>query len=246
MKDSTVAVIADIHANSWALQAVLADIERRGVQEIVNLGDSLDGPLDPAGTADLLLARQIPSIRGNGERHLLDTELTWPTLTFVRALLNPVQLAWIEELPHTTVAFDDLFLCHGNPHSDETYLIEEVRTSGVFLRKAEAIAQTVAHIKQPVILCAHSHVPRTISLPDGKLVINPGSVGLPAYDQDEPMPHVMEAGSPHARYALLSKREQSWLVEHILVPYDWAKSAAIAEQHQRLDWARWIATGRAE
>jgi predicted phosphodiesterase len=49
--DLTIAVIADIHGNRWALEAVLADIDRRYIGQIVNLGDSLLGPLDPVGTA---------------------------------------------------------------------------------------------------------------------------------------------------------------------------------------------------
>ena len=54
---TSLVVIADIHGNRWALEAVLQDIDRRGIQQIVNLGDHLTGPLDPAGTADLLIAR---------------------------------------------------------------------------------------------------------------------------------------------------------------------------------------------
>jgi len=46
------AVVADIHGNRWALEAVLQDINRRSIQQIVNLGDHLTGPLDPAGTAN--------------------------------------------------------------------------------------------------------------------------------------------------------------------------------------------------
>jgi predicted phosphodiesterase len=62
------AVIADVHGNSAALEAVLADIEAAGVTEVVNLGDHVSGPLDPGGTADLLMARGFPSIRGNHDR----------------------------------------------------------------------------------------------------------------------------------------------------------------------------------
>ena len=51
---TSLAVIADIHGNRWALEAVLQDIDRRGIQQIVNLGDHLTGPLDPAGTAEFL------------------------------------------------------------------------------------------------------------------------------------------------------------------------------------------------
>src|SRR5690348_4802680 len=67
---TALAVIADIHGNRWALEAILQDIDRRGIQQIVNLGDHLIGPLDPAGTADLLLTRKMVSVCGNDDRDL--------------------------------------------------------------------------------------------------------------------------------------------------------------------------------
>jgi predicted phosphodiesterase len=66
------AAISDIHGNSAALDAVLADIARRGVERVVNLGDALSGPLDPAGTADRLLALDLPTVAGNHDRTLID------------------------------------------------------------------------------------------------------------------------------------------------------------------------------
>jgi len=68
---SSLAVIADIHGNRWALEAVLQDIDRRGIPQTVNLGDHLTGPLDPAGTADLLIERDMLSMCGNDDRVLL-------------------------------------------------------------------------------------------------------------------------------------------------------------------------------
>ena len=65
------AVISDIHGNLLALQAVLADIARQGIEQTVNLGDILSGPLQPAETADLLMAQDFPTIRGNHERQVL-------------------------------------------------------------------------------------------------------------------------------------------------------------------------------
>ena len=59
--------------------------------------------------------------------------------------------------------------------------------------------------RSPVMLCGHTHIPRVVQLPAGALVVNPGSVGLPAYDDVFPEYHVVETGSPHARYALLEK-----------------------------------------
>ncbi len=66
-----IAIISDIHGNLPALRAVLADIARQCVDQTVNLGDSLSGPLQPAETADLLMAQGFPTIKGNHERQLL-------------------------------------------------------------------------------------------------------------------------------------------------------------------------------
>lgn len=67
-----IAIISDIHGNLLALQAVLADIALQGVDQTVNLGDSLSGPLQPAETADLLMAKDFVTIKGNHERQLLE------------------------------------------------------------------------------------------------------------------------------------------------------------------------------
>ena len=66
-----IAVISDIHGNLAALEAVLADIETRGADLVVNLGDALSGPLLPAECADRLIPLELPTIRGNHERQLL-------------------------------------------------------------------------------------------------------------------------------------------------------------------------------
>ncbi|MDA8015810.1 MAG: metallophosphatase family protein [Thermoanaerobaculia bacterium] len=89
-----------------------------------------------------------------------------------------------------------------------------------------------------------THVARQVRQPDGTLVVNPGSVGLPAYTDDEPFPHAMEAGSPHARYAVLEQQPAGWTVEQYSVAYDWEAAALQAERTGRHDWAGWIRTGR--
>ena len=71
---------------------------------------------------------------------------------------------------------------------------------------------------------------------DGSTIVNPGSVGLPAYSTDFPKPHVMESGSPHARYALLTRSANMWQVELIAVLYDHMHAAAQARKNQRPDW----------
>lgn len=51
------ALLSDIHGNLPALRAVMADLARRGVDRVVNLGDSLSGPLLPQATAECLMAQ---------------------------------------------------------------------------------------------------------------------------------------------------------------------------------------------
>jgi predicted phosphodiesterase len=243
----TVAIIADVHGNCWALDVILADIQRRGIRQIINLGDSVYGPLDPGGAAERLMRAAIPSIAGNQDRIISapsETTRASAGYQFVLSHLTAEQLDWLRtQLP--TAVIHDIFCCHGTPQSDETYLLEEVTPHGVLLRSTDAIAATLREISQQVIVCAHSHVPRIVWLPTGQVVINPGSVGLPAYDEALPYPHVMQAGSPHARYAILRSTPHGLSIEQIALPYSWDSAARAAQEHGRPDWGLWIDSGRA-
>ena len=159
--------------------------------------------------------------------------------------LAPSSLAWLAAQPATRVLDADLFLCHGTPRSDQAYLLEQMSPHGGFLQPAAAIQAQLTAVQQPVILCGHSHIPRLVQLPAGALVVNPGSVGLPAYSDDLPVPHKMETGSPHARYAIVSKTAAGWTVEQVAVPYAWHKAATRARHLGQPDWAASLETGRA-
>ncbi|MBN2345840.1 MAG: metallophosphoesterase family protein [Candidatus Aminicenantes bacterium] len=239
------AVLADIHGNRWALEVVLDDIRRRGIRHMCNLGDCLYGPLDPAGTARILMELDIPTVRGNEDRALLEDASHHPdspSLAFCRSQLAPEHLAWLRELPFTAVS-GNCFLCHGSPRADNDYLLWEVAAAGAHRRLAATIAARLAGIAQPIVLCGHDHLPSLLALPDGRFVINPGSVGLPAYRDSSPHPHAMEAGSPHARYAIIVLSKTGIVVEHIAVPYDWESTAAAAAENGRADWAHALRTG---
>lgn len=242
-----IAVIADVHGNTWALDAVLADIRRREITQVVNLGDCVYGSLDPASTLERLMSANIISIAGNQDRQVFyESEQVRSSHDhqFVTGQLSAAQLAWLEQLLPTQVV-GDIFLCHGTPASDMTYLLEHVTEHGVVLHASATIVAELNDVRQPVVVCGHSHVPRTVWLPDGRLVVNPGSVGIPAYEHDLPFPHVMEAGSPHARYAVLTRQLGGWAVEHVALPYQWSVAADVARRNGRPDRARWIETGRA-
>ncbi len=80
-----IAIISDIHGNSHALKAVLKDIERRKAEMIINLGDSVYGPLDPLGTIEILMNNEMMiHIKGNCDRMLWEPiQEQSATLTFV-------------------------------------------------------------------------------------------------------------------------------------------------------------------
>lgn len=241
------AVLSDIHGNLLALDAVLADAAAAGIAQFLNLGDHLQGPLDPLGTAERLLPLDIPSIRGNCDRLLFEEDVIaspGSTLAANRAALSPRHKAWLAAMPQT-LTLGDVLLCHGTPWADDIYLLEEVTPEGARLKQPEAIAPILHGIDARLILCGHSHRSRTLQMPDGRLVVNPGSVGLPAYADELPYPHVMESGSPHARYAILARSGAGWQVEHRTVVYDWNRAAEHAARNGRPDWAQWLRTGLA-
>lgn len=136
-----------------------------------------------------------------------------PSAAFAREQLDGVQLDWLAGLPPTAQFDGDVFACHGSPSDDTFYLLEEVVRHGVRRRHPASVRALLDNISAELVLCGHTHLPRVLPLAADKVVANPGSVGCPAYDHDAPRPHVMESGSPHARYALLRRRGDVWEVE---------------------------------
>lgn len=240
------AVLADIHGNADALEAVLQDMEALGISSAVNLGDYFSGPLEAAKTATLLLERNFPSIRGNHDRYLIEQDRSEMAPSDAAAFdqLGSTHLDWIARLPQTLTVFDDVFLCHGTPTSDSTYWLEHVEENGTV--RSATLAEIQSHaegLDASLILCAHTHIPRCIRLPDGRTIVNPGSIGCPAYDDDAPVYHHMQTGIPNASYALVQAKGKDWDVSFRSVPYASDRASALALKNARPDWARSLATG---
>lgn len=236
------AIFSDIHGNLPALEAVIADAETRGCTRVFNLGDILSGPLWPAETADFLMARDWPTIAGNHERQVLTLppERMNQSDAFTRAQLSEAHLGWMAALP-PVLALENVFLCHGTPRSDLEHFLETVEPSGLRDATDGEISERLSERTEALTLCGHSHRPGQRALADGRIVANPGSVGLQAFHDDHPFPYVLELGDPRARYAILEAGELSF---H-RVTYDHAAAAAKAEREGRQDWAHALATGRA-
>ena len=242
------AVLADIHGNALALAAVLANARQRGVTRFANLGDTFYGPLDPAGTWHILKQETIPTVLGNQDRILLEDSpalQALPAYHAAREGIGESGLAWLASLPATLAMDQNILLCHGTPASDTAYLLEDITSGGPRMRPCAAITADIPPdaASCSLILAGHSHVPG-LARCGGHTILNPGSVGLPAYDDDTP-PHAMASGTPHAKYAIVAMRAGHWEVEFVCVEYDWEAAALLAEQNGRPDWAAWLGSGTA-
>lgn len=240
-----IAAISDIHGNLFALDAVLADIERRCVDLTVNLGDILSGPLLPAETAERLMALNLPTIRGNHERQVLTRapERMGPSDRYAFDTIASAHRDWIRALPSVLRVSPEVFLCHATPESDVDCYLEDLIEGELRPAPLRSIEARSAACDASLILCGHSHIPRVAHLANGQSIVNPGSVGIQAYMGHDPGPHTVEVGSPHARYAIAERSLNGWTVELIAVTYDWDSAAELARARGRDDWVRALRTG---
>lgn len=230
-----IGVISDVHGNRLALEAVLEDLARQGVDTTVNLGDLVSGPLEPNWTADILMDLDIPTVRGNHERMLIDNppERLGPIDRFAQQQMEASHKIWINQLPKTLAVIDEVFMCHGTPSSDEGLWLDSFWDGRSVTMPDEATVEAeAAGFDYPVLLCGHTHIPRAVRLQDGRLIVNPGSVGLQ-----------FNHGSPDARYALVERRDGVWSAMFRAVPYDHKAAAQQAVSNGFPQWREALMTG---
>lgn len=238
------AAISDIHGNLLALEAVLVDIQANGADVVVNLGDTVSGALQPRETALRLISLGLPTIKGNHERQLLgDPSRMGPSDSLAHKTLLQSQRHWLAGLPERLWLQQDILLVHGTPRSDLEYMLETVTEQGCRSATKSEIAERIGDLDAQLILCGHTHIPRAVRLDDGRLIVNPGSVGLQAYEDNHPFPHQMATRSPHARYAMLEDHQGEWKVEFRHIAYDWVAAAEQAMANGRVDWYYPLRTG---
>ena len=233
------AVISDIHGNLRALEEVLVDITERSPDLIVNLGDCVTSPLWPRETLELLETLSLPTVRGNHDRFLAHPREAADTrsVEFTHDALSERQRLALGGLPASLDVADGVLAVHGTPTSDVEYLLETKVDGRLSLVNADTLAERLGDVSAELILCGHSHHQHFAADRRGRLVLNPGSVGCPRY-ADNADRLVNEAGSPHARYAVATKRGSSWSIDLIALAYPWSSVAEQAERNGREDWAR--------
>ncbi len=235
-----IAVVSDIHGNLAALQAVVADFKNRGVDAVVNLGDSLSGPLLPRETAQYLMLQDWVHLAGNHERQILQLSSNAAFADrYAHSELGAPEFEWLSGLTHTQKFSEHVLLCHGAPGADNVTLLQSAERPAT----SAEVEQRLGGHRVELILCGHTHVARSVRTVHGGLIVNPGSVGLQAYADDYPHPHVIESGSPDARYAILQRGPSGWTAEMFTVPYPHRQMAELARLRGCLDWEKALLTG---
>ncbi len=209
---SRVAVLADIHGNRPALEAVITDISSQAVDEVLVGGDLVGR--GPEGSVVCRRIRQLqwPSIRGNHEDYVLtfrkgeipedwlDAD-EWAAARWMANELSDEDAEYLEALPFsiTSRLEPELLLVHGSPAGANDGI-------GPWTSEREMAAH-VESIRESILVCAHTHRPLDRSFPAGRLV-NVGSVGLPFN------------GDRRAQYAIFDITGDEVEVEFRQIDYD--------------------------
>ena len=186
-------------------------------------------------------------LAGNHDRQVLtfDPEEMGPSDRYAHGTLGAAEFDWIRSLKPCQRFDDRVLLCHGTPRDDLEYFLETVEPDQLRIATQEEVDERLGYVDAELILCGHTHIARVVRASTGQLVVNPGSVGGPAYYDSEPFAHWVENGAPEARYAIVERGTNGWRIELRSVPYDHSAMAQLAAAHGRPDWAMWLATGYA-
>jgi len=241
------ALLSDQHGNDVAFRAALEDVERLGVEEIVCLGDVVQGGAEPAQTLDRLADLGCTTVLGNADAFLLEVPADSPEPVTERQLevrewtLSQLGASHVDQIHSFTRVYwrkiDGRTLCffHGSPDSYDDVLLPELG--------GQALAPFLGHEAAPALLAGgHTHLQWTRRIGDA-LYVNPGSVGI-SYDRHTD-PLVLR---PLAEWALVTVTDGAVAVEFRQVPYaveDVRDAAKRSGRPYTDDWAaQWPATPR--
>ena len=229
-----IAAVSDIHGNRFALDAALADIRKRRVDQIVCLGDTIQGGPQPAETVERLRKLGCPVVLGNADAWLLNEEAdsTEPTSKEQREVrawtLSKLSKGDIDFLrgyrPTTEVKLDgrQRLLCfHGSPTSYDDILLPD--------SPKEEWDRLLGPYSPAIMAGGHTHTQQIRRIRDG-LFFNPGSVGV-AYDIF--LPKARFRTEPWAEYAILSHEREHNSLEFRRAYYDLEELIQVIESSGR-------------
>ncbi len=223
-----VAVVSDVHGNVTAYEAVLADIARRGIEYVVNLGDLIGK--GPRGSECIRMTREraIPTVRGNWDTFIArDTVQPWEHGQWVRDTLSEDERHWLATLPNVheiVLSGQPIRFFHASPVSE----FHRVFAPTTEEEHRAFVAQTAFTGDGPVpTIVGYGDIHGAyLAVDHGITVFNAGSVGnaldgpgapyvvlegtLPRRDLDEPAGHVG--------------------ITFVRVPYDVEAEVAVAEE----------------
>lgn len=203
-----IAILADIHGNFPALQAVLNDIHGQQVDEIILAGDMINVAPFPREVLDTAYHHKWRMIRGNHEGYMLDcadpTCANYPPPDLWRSMywtynqLISEDIELFRQLPEEIVV-DNLVIMHGIPG--------KLNISPVPATPLAILDKWYGQVEQDYIVTAHTHIP-FITQWNNKTLVNPGSVGV-SFD-----------GITSASYMIATQESRDWRFEHRRVAYD--------------------------
>lgn len=194
------AVIADIHSNIQAFEAVLQEIK---AEKILCAGDLTGYYLHPGEVIGTVKEKGIDSVLGNHDRGILD----WPptgfnpfarrALEFNRERLGEKHIEYLKSLP-TRRDFElegRMFtVVHGSPSDPDKYVYPGDVDQAFVEKNLEQDCD--------ILIMGHTHVPFTEKFED-TVIMNPGSVGQP------------RDGDPRASYAVIDTGEMEVEIERV-------------------------------
>jgi len=227
-----VAIISDIHGNDAAFEAVEADIRDQRVDQIVCLGDAVQGGPQPAQVVQRLRRLNCPVVMGNADAWLVNGEetgdeeisperlqrmsevrqwslskLTQADLDFIAAFQPTIEL--------TLEGSFDLLCFHGSPASFDDVLLPATPD--------EEFQTLLGTYSNHILTGGHTHV-QQIRRMGNLFFFNPGSVGF-AYRHNQPSDEFR--ADPWAEYAILTVEGSRLSVEFRRVPFDTVKLVGI-------------------
>ena len=236
-----IAFISDIHGNIPALDLVLADIEQKGADQIICLGDVASLGPQPKEVVGRLQELKISCIMGNHDNYLLNPHLTEEHIPWLRTnelwcrtKLSESDLDFLSSFQPTLKLHLDpktSILCyHGSPRSNEEFLYPTI--------SSKDLSQIFSGYNEEILIGGHTHVQLTRQH-KGQLLVNPGSVGMP-------FEFPIIGGNMHAlrwaEYAMIESTKTGFSVQLYRLPYDFDFLERISHSSGMPDVELWLSS----